>query len=213
MGGRGSASGFTEYKQYYDKSDAQSGLGDGNGGETDTRVMSLGADEKSSIIKYTGSYYRELNKTLRTRQDKVRDSAKGTFKTDRDNIEAGINSYTLQRPTIFHRSSSASLLGGVTSVDQINAMAGSVVVDHGFTSTTTTYATGGGSFFGDIQYHISTPKGKGIGAFVRPISQHKTEEEFLFNYGSAYKIVNAYKSKSGYVHVNLQYVGRYHYGD
>ena len=213
MGGRGGVSGFTAYKQYYSKSDAQSGLGDGNGGETDTWVARLGADESASIVKYTGSYYRELNKALRTHQDKVRDSSQGAFKTDRDNIEAGINRYTLRRPTIFHRSSSASLLGGATSVDQINAMAGSVIVDHGFTSTTTTYATGGGSFFGNIQYHISTPAGKGIGAFVRPISKHKHEEEFLFNYGSAYKIVNAYESKNGYVHVNLQYVGRYHYDD
>jgi len=209
MGGRGSASGYSEFRQYYDKMQAQEALGDGNGGETDTWVMQLGTDEKNAIVKYTGSYYRELNKALRTHKDKVRDSSKGPFKTDRDNIEAGINSYRLKHNTIFHRSSSASLLGGASTVEEINAMAGKVVVDHGFTSTTTTYRTGGGTMFGDIQYHISTPRGKGIGAFVRPISSHKSEEEFLFNYGSAYRIVRAYRSSTGHTHVDLEYVGRY----
>lgn len=210
MGGRGSQSGFNEYRQYYDKSVAQAGLGDGNGGETDTWVMKLGQDEKDSIVKYTGSYYRELNGALRKYKDGVRDSSKGSFKTDRDNIEAGINSYNLRHNTIFHRSSSASLLGGLTDPNEINEkLAGKVVVDHGFTSTTTTYRTGGGTMFGDIQYHISTPRGKGIGAFVRPISSHKTEEEFLFNYGSGYKVVRAYRSSTGHTHVDLEYVGRY----
>lgn len=210
MGGRGSSSGYTEFRQYYDKTMAQEALGMGNGGETDTWVMQLGSDEKNAIDKYTGSYYRELNKVLRTRKDKVRDSSKGTYKTDRDNIEAGINSYNLKHNTIFHRSSSASLLGGLTDPRDINAqLAGKVVVDHGFTSATTTYRTGGGTYFGDIQYHISTPRGKGIGAFVKPISQHSSEEEFLFNYGSGYKVVRAYRSKTGHTHVDLEYVGRY----
>ena len=210
MGGRGGSSGFTEFRQYYDKTIAQEALGMGNGGETDTWVLQLGADEQGAINKYTGSYYRQLNAALRKHKDKVRDSSKGTFKTDRDNIEAGINSYTLRNNTIFHRSSSASLLGGLTNADAINEqLAGKVVVDHGFTSTTTTYRTGGGTMFGDIQYHISTPRGKGIGAFVKPISQHSSEEEFLFNYGSAYKVVRAYRSSTGHTHVDLEYVGRY----
>ena len=208
MGGRGGKSGFTDYSQYYHSAEAQEGLGMGNGGETDTWVMSLDAPQHDSIVKYTGSYYRQLNTALRKHGDKVRDSSKGTFKTDRDNIEAGINRYTLRNNTIFHRSSSASLLGGAKTVEEINAMAGSVVVDQGFTSTTTTYRQGGGTMFGDIQYHISTPRGKGIGAFVRPISSHPTEEEFLFNYGSAYRIVRAYRSSTGHTHVDLEYVGR-----
>ena len=64
MGGRGGKSGFTDYRQYYHSAEAQEGLGMGNGGETDTWVMSLDAPQHDSIVKYTGSYYRQLNTAL-----------------------------------------------------------------------------------------------------------------------------------------------------
>lgn len=207
MGGRGGPGGLSNYTQFYDKDIARNALGEGNGGEADTWVSNLSYDESSIVVKYTGSYYREFNKALRSAKGDETQVSRQML-GERSNLSSAISKYRLKHGTIFHRSSSASLLGGASTVAEINKLVGSVVVDHGFTSATTTYSKGGGTMFGDIQYHISTPKGKGIGAWVRPISKHKSEEEFLFNYGSGFRVDGAYESSSGVVHVNLTYLGR-----
>lgn len=78
-----------------------------------------------------------------------------------------------------------------------------VVQDKAFMSTASA-----GSGFGGLTYHILTPPGKGIGAYVRPISKYKGEKEFLFNHGSAFVIKGAYKDEYGSLHCNLEYIGR-----
>ena len=203
MGGRGSASGLSGsgFTTYTDVKSSASALGLGNGGETDKWMAGLTDKEHKSVKRYTKSWYVDINDHLRGIEP-----GSSVIKNDVKNMEQAINKFNLQNPTVFHRGSSASLLGGANSVADINKMAGQVVVDKGFTSTSAT--SGKGFTYKPIQYHIQTPAGKGIGAFVQGISGYgATENEFVFNHGSGFKILGAYQ-KHGQVHVNMRYVGR-----
>lgn len=160
----------------------------------------LDPKERNAVVKYTGSGYANMNMYLRGQID-----GSNIVKNRVKNMEQAINKFNLENPTVFHRGSSASLLGGANSVADINKMVGQVVVDKGFTSTSATLGKG---FTGKgINYHIQTPSGKGIGAFVQGMSNFASENEFVFNHDSGFKILGAYQ-KHGKVHVNMRYVGR-----
>ena len=202
MGGRGSSSGIggSSFTTYTTIVDSKKGLGLGNGGETDKWMAGLTDMERKSIVKYTGSGYTSINEYLRGQI-----SGSPVLKSVVGNIEKAVNKFNLENPTVFHRGSSAGLLGGANSVTDINKMVGQVVVDKGFTSTSAT--SGKGFTHKPIQYHIQTPSGKGIGAFVQGMSNFASENEFVFNHGSGFKILGAYQ-KHGEVHVNMRYIGR-----
>lgn len=212
MGGRGSGSNMrsTPPIEYGSIEDAERGLGFRNGGETDKWMQSLTTDEFEAVADYSDSYFAEINESLRKgrpfqtgRQD-YDDDGYDYNKTDK-NIETALGKFNLEKPTVFIRGSDSRLLGGASTVDGINAMVGKVVHDRGYTSTSTNKE---GIFESPMIYHISTPSGKGIGAYISGVSYwDKGESEFLFNKGSAFKIKGAYKEGSK-VHVNLDYVGR-----
>lgn len=191
---------YTEYDSY---SSARSAMGSGNGGEADRWGDSLTNNESIAVYQYTqaGKTYRILNEELRKNGETT------SFKSLDKNLEKALDKYTLEKPTVFERGSSADLLGGATTADEINAMVGSVVVDRAYTSSAS--HTGGG-FGGEVCYHISTPSGKGIGAYVDGVSALKGEDEFLFNKGGMYKITGAYSNPndSYNVHVNMEWIGR-----
>jgi len=161
----------------------------------------LTTEQEDAIRYYTGTYgYDDINDYLRGKTD-------SPSQKDIDaaaEIESAINNYELTDPMVFHRGGNAKLLNGADNVQDIQKMVGSVVVDRGFTSTSSNKSDILG---GDITYHIATPAGKGSGAYIKNLSQFKGESEFLFNSGSAFKIIGAYDDY-GRVNVNLQYIGR-----
>ena len=91
-------------------------------------------------------------------------------------------------------------------MQDIQARIGDVVMDKAFVSSS---AVKGQGFYGEVKYHIKTPAGKGIGAYVDPISMHKgsSESEFLFQRGSKFRIVGAYEDSYGNLHCNMEYAG------
>lgn len=62
-----------------------------------------------------------------------------------------------------------------------------------------------------IAIDIETGKGKGIGAFVAPISQHPSEREFLFNSNTVLQYdINSlhFNTEDGQWHISAKYVGK-----
>lgn len=169
-----------------------------NGGVTDQWLADTTAAEKKGVKHYTGMNYHSMNSHLRNGTSISSADAEAITQTT-DALKKGV----LDKPTIFHRGSTADLLGGASTVSEIQAMIGQIVSDKGFGSSS---ASTSGAFGGKIAYHIKTPAGKGIGAYVRSISTYPGEMEFLFQRSSAFRVVGAYE-KGGKVHCNLEYVG------
>lgn len=202
MGGRGGNSGMGKpivYIAYGSMAESKKGLGLGNGGATDRWLGRLSKEESDSIRKYTTSAGSKFNRSIRhdVPLTKSQQSIDG-------GLQSAISKYRLDKPTTFTRWGGPSLLGGSSTVEAINSKIGQVVHDKSYTSASAT----GSSYSGKIAFHINTPSGKGIGAYVQPLSAHKSENEFLFNKGSAFKITGAYTGSNGQVHCNLEYIGR-----
>lgn len=213
MGRKAAASGMSSggFTKYASLKASEDGLGLGNFGETDRWMGSIDSDEEAAVDDYSGDAYKWLNKALRKDVPFDSDPDDEGYDPDFDyesidkNLESALNKFTLEKPTEFVRGASASLLGGAKSVDDINKMAGSFVRDAGYMSSS---ATASASFDAPVKYHIKTPAGTGIGAYIKGFSQYPSENEFLFNKGSAFRIDGAYQDATGQIHCNLTYVGR-----
>lgn len=202
MGGRGGNSGMGKpivYTTYGNMAESKKGLGLGNGGATDKWLGGLSKEEADSVRKYTTSAGSKLNRSIR--HDVPLTKSQQSID---DGLQSAISKYKLDKPTTFTRWGGPSLLGGADTVEAINSKIGQVVHDKSYTSASATSS----SYSGKIAFHINTPAGKGIGAYVQPISAHKSENEFLFNRGSAFRIAGAYTGNGGQVHCNLEYIGR-----
>ena len=57
-----------------------------------------------------------------------------------------------------------------------------------------------------VQMTIDVPKGKGRGAWVTPMAQNKTENEFLLNSGQEYEVYEK-EIKNGIVYLKLRLKG------
>lgn len=158
--------------------------------------------EKRAIERYTSvdGVAEDINGNLR------RGRRPGT---DIEALESALDKGYLKQNTIFHRVGDSTLLGEARTVSEIKAMYGQVVHDKGFGSTSATPNSSKYPGKQDrIAYHIKTPQGRGIGAYVKNHSDYGWENEFLFNRGSVYKVEGAWKDIDGLVHVNLAYAGR-----
>lgn len=179
-------------------------LGYTNGGETDKWMNGLSQKERDAFWHYSEDSD-PYNDYMRKRTDYITNEEK----TEINRIRNQMENFELEKPMIFHRGSGAALLGGASTVEEVRAMIGKNVVDDAFTSCAATRGKG----FSGIRYHIMTPTGKGIGAFMQGVSTFgSSENEFLFNSGSVFKIIGAYEGGSHYkdsgLNVNLLYVGR-----
>lgn len=189
--------GYSVY-EYGDDRTVDADMGAFNGGEADSWAAGLSDEEREAVTNYTGMDYKRVNKQLRAGVEPW-----GEVQA----IERALDRFNLPRGIIVHRRSSGSLLGGLTDTAEINQLVGSVIVDKGFTSSTTTNGTVNGAF-GPISYHISVPAGRGAGAYVKPVSDNDAENEFLFNRGGCFRVLGAYRDADWHVHVNLQWIGR-----
>jgi hypothetical protein len=120
-------------------------------------------------------------------------------------MDKGLDSYENTVAFIGYRGAGYSLLGGRKTYDELKAMVGSTVHDTGHMSVSTVE---GREFSREVIYEVKVPTGKGIGAYVGQLSQHKSEAEFLFNRGTIFKIVKVRKRGQKPI-VTLEVYGRY----
>lgn len=213
MGGRGAGSGSRKasaksYYDYDDRSDSNAVLS----ADGETWWNSLTQKNKEFFDFYTGSGYTGFNEAARAADG---DSKKMTKYGKRlDTAIETLGRGNLDRNMIFNRQSTLSLLGlkkGASDAE-MQACVGKVVVDHGITSTRASkYHNDGKGMFGNTNYHIKTPSGKGIGAYIANHSAcGKGEDEFLFRPGSAYRVDKFYKDSHGNPHFDMTYMGNVH---
>ena len=201
MGGRGESLGarFEHYQDAY----SFFGVGDTFSPEAmfPNWQSDINSDERAAVIDYTGSEYQKINSCLRSNGY---DTASKFLKTKIDRIDADIEKFVLSKTLTVLRGSSEHLVGGYTTAAEINAnLKGAIVRDKAFMSTS---AVSGDQFPGKILYQITVPKGKGRGAFVAPISNFKTENEFLLKRGTQFKVLGASTDTHGHVVVRLRVV-------
>lgn len=188
--------GFAVYNSRTAVADTDRDMGLNNGGAADQWAAALTEQELDALRRYT-ERASDFNTHLRQQKAPTTD----------DNALAGaLDRFVLPNAIVAHRTSSADLLGGASTVDEIRRMVGSVVTDRAFTSSTMVY----GMFeaYDDIVYHIKTPKGARAGAYIDGVSAHDGEKEFLFNRGGCYRILGAYTDGDGMVNVNMEWIGR-----
>lgn len=148
--------------------------------------------EYAAVRRYTGADYQDINDVLRksglahTSQD-LRDCI--------NDITNALSTFQLKKSITVYRGAGSAIFGGQKTVDEINAMAkaGARLKDLGFMSTS---ASSGAQFSGSYKFIITVPAGTGRGAYVAPLSHFKSENEFLIQRGTSFKITKAVKSGS-----------------
>ena len=139
---------------------------------------SLTTPQLDAVRLYTSSYYEEINGTLRfsgltnastSMQDTVRD------------ISAALDKFKLKRALTVYRGADESIFGG-------RKTAGAKLTDKGFMSTS---ASEGAQFHNSYRFVITVPAGTGRGAYIAPVSHYGSENEFLLQRNSTFKIVKA----------------------
>ena len=176
---------------------------------------SLSQASHDAIHKYTGSFYTKSNPILRASDLKgmsvsevlsnISKNEHSSFVNWVKDMDKGLSSYVNNTAFIGYRGAGYSLLGGAKSFDQLKAMVGTTVHDTGHMSVS---VVKGHEFSGKVLYEVKVPAGKGVGAYVGKMSQHKSEAEFLFNRGTIFKIAKVRMQGSKPV-VTLEVYGRY----
>ena len=121
------------------------------------------------------------------------------------NLDSALSKYTTDKNIVLYRGGSADLLGGYTSLSDIQKLIGKTVQDNGFMSTSTESTGSFGHY--PIHYRIQIPSGAQVGAPVANISKHPNENEFLLSRRPQFKVKNAKQSDNKIV-VTLQYIGK-----
>ena len=140
--------------------------------------------ERDAVHDYTGSNYHSLNKAMRSEEGIQSNYHKHLDKE----ISSAIDKAVLTKPITVYRGSSPDFLGfkSTPPIEQLQGLVGQSFRDKAFTSTSVSKS---GTFGDAIAYKILVPPGKGRGAYVRGISDHKSEKEFLLNKNTHFKVV------------------------
>jgi len=150
-------------------------------------IDKLSYDESKAVRRYTGHEYRDINGALRG-PDLSRASA--DIRDCIDHITSGLAKFGLKKSITVYRGAESDIFGGFKTAKEINAMAkaGARLVDKGFMSTS---AAEGDQFGGRYRFIITVPAGTGRGAYVAPMSHFNSENEFLLQRGTSFKINKA----------------------
>ena len=212
---------FTRWDQAYKF------FGVNNGGTYDKWERGLSGNQRKAIhgysnMGYTGDF-QTINGALRDIPDESYGSLREGLaavpdlqnkgKTRKilgnriDLIDSALAGFDLRKPLTVYRGSTAKLLGDETDPKRImDRYGGRTVRDKGFTSTSAVK----GSQFGnsEIQYIITVPPGKGRGAFIAPIAQIHTENEFLLKRNTSFVVKKAYREQNQtFVEMEVQDIG------
>lgn len=194
MGGRGSSSGIKKgggFRILGTREESDAFFGVKSGGSYDEWERDVTFEERYATQVYTGTSYRRINRYLRTGEFGPYDEQE--IKTLVNDIDASIAKFDLKRGITVFRGAGSELIGGAKSVEEINAMKGTVVRDKGFFSTTTTREKS----FNGMKYEVKVPKGRGRGAWVAPISGIPSENEFLLKRNTNFRIAGGKMDSKG----------------
>lgn len=195
MGGRGGRAFKTTDAQ---KSEAFFGLTQSNGMYNSWKDK-LSQIEYEAVRRYTGEDYMDINDALRS---SGLSSASADIQQCIADMTRALATFNLKKSITVYRGGNGAIFGGDKTVAEINAMAkaGARLVDKGFMSTS---ASQGANFSGLYQFVITVPAGVGRGAYVAPLSHYRSENEFLLQRGTTFKISKAVK-KGYYTEVHLR---------
>lgn len=161
---------------------------------TSNFVNDISFAELDGIQVYTGSAYYDMNRYLRDTSGlaKINPDYKKAIK----NATSGLEKANLPETVIVRRGSGYNMLNelGVDLQDKTKII-GSILTDHGFTSTSPDPY---GGFSDSIEYVIKVPKGSEA-MYVDSISRHSGELELLINRGGLYQIEDYDITESGRV--------------
>lgn len=157
-------------------------------------IKGLTEDERFVLNSYSfGGYW--VNDELRKGENDPNDE---TIKL----MDKAISKFELNKDIKVYRNSSADLVNGYTTAEEINKnLKGKTVKDLGYMSTSTDKSVSsatdesGAGLYGDISYEIKVSKGKGKGAFISGISGAPGESEFLLKRGTKFKVLGARTEK------------------
>jgi hypothetical protein len=147
--------------------------------------------QEKSFYKYT-KHSSPINNALRNGTLEDNPDIKGRI----DDMTSAIEQFDLKEGIRVTRFSNDELISGLDEYE------GAIVSDDAFISTTV--RTGQNyvdieSFGNDIEYEINVPAGKGIGAYLAPISSYYDEQEFLLQRGTSFIVDKVEKDGSGKV--------------
>jgi len=182
------------------KSEAFFGLNQQNGMDNSWR-HGLTLAQFEAMRRYTGSDYVDINNALRRLQLA---SSPADIQRCVDNMTEAISKFQLKKSITVFRGASSSIFGGHKTAAEINAMAkaGAHLTDRGFMSTSASF---GAEFSGNYKFVITVPAGTGRGAYVAPFSHFRSENEFLLQRNTTFRITKAI-DKGSITEVHLRVV-------
>lgn len=154
----------------------------------------LTQEEHSAIRLYTGTMYTHINNFLRKTMEEWKFAA-GALKLVKQiipDIQSGLDKFVLSQPITVYRK--------MANKDIKIFQNHEVVKDLGFISTTPIKGSYNPRKYwnGCIDIKIKVPAGKGVGAWVAPISGAKRENEFLLNRNTDFKVLSVQKNELGW---------------
>lgn len=185
-----------------------------NSNEHDWINEELSGKEEHAIGRYTGTWYRELNKLMyNTPIEDMEDS--NPYKEIITNLHNAINKFELKQGINVTRETDFRPFGKAKGVsmtvdelkDYLNATGG-VLQNDGALSFCAGDKGLGVSSKGLI-IHLAIPKSKGYCAYVDPISSNEGENEVLVNNNSVfrYDTHSVREDNGGRIHVNAYMIG------
>lgn len=167
---------------------------------------SLSDQENQSIRNYTGDEYSGINGLLRNHMTKKMVDSWNQYAQEGytvqemiNNIESGIDKFTLNDPIKVFRTCDPNIL------DSFTFKKGTIFKDNAFVSTTTITDKVAS---GNVVMEIEVPSGKGIGAWINPMSGKVDEEyEFLINRGAMFEVGEVYQRGDDTV-IEMKWIGR-----
>ena len=175
---------------YEDTKRAEKYLGYGNGGDTDKWLGGLSESNKMDVNVYTGYSYKDVNKAMREHD------TKSDYWELGQSIKKSLSQATLSKGIVVHRGDDGAMFNFKPTstpeemVASLRGKSGKTFTIDNFLSTSTT-----DPFTGQVQYHINVPKGKGRGAYIKKMSNYPTENEFLLNSSTKYRLDRAVKAR------------------
>ncbi len=158
---------------------------------------------KSALTTYTGGSYASINGVLRHDEGNAKylgEDAKQNYANLAIKMQDGMRplpkSITVYRKTGVKQFPG---LSGNAKFDDVKAFDGKVFIDRGFFSTSVLE----GVWSGNVHMTVELPKGVPV-AWVKPISQHKGEDELLLAAGLKYRVVSVTKGYGSDINVKLR---------
>ena len=193
-GGGGGSKSVVVYKEMNAQYEADSLFAD----SYDNWGHQIDGSEKDEIQNYTGSAYVSINEILREISNPP-SQVKDSYLAKADSISSAISKFELTENIVTYRGVNLDAFGlsggddmfSTATEKGMKALVGTTFVDKGFMSTSAVKSSAFNSK--DARISINVPKGKGRGAWVKPLSIYTHENEFLLQKGSGLKITKVEK--------------------